>query len=76
MQNSLAGRDCSHGQDLVAAEQMAYSIRLLPSACRNPHKLSNPSHQATCLSDTLVPAHDVAEGSTPSLTCWTVRVSS
>jgi hypothetical protein len=23
MQNSLAGRDCSHGQDLVAAEQYA-----------------------------------------------------
>jgi hypothetical protein len=24
MQNSLAGRDCSHGQDLVAAEQKVY----------------------------------------------------
>jgi hypothetical protein len=28
MQNSLAGRDCSHGQDLVAAEHSA-----LPDQC-------------------------------------------
>jgi hypothetical protein len=28
MQNSLAGRDCSHGQDLVAAEQLLHRVIL------------------------------------------------
>jgi hypothetical protein len=33
MQNSLAGRDCSHGQDLVAAEHFANAVRTSVCLC-------------------------------------------
>jgi hypothetical protein len=47
MQNSLAGRDCSHGQDLVAAEQPPVSTpgshtppRSPLASCDMPHHTS------------------------------------